>query len=198
MSTNPTKRRATNPTKRRASSKNQQDNELAIKPLLSSGKYRKVKASVGSRSMDFFLDSISSYEKENNSNMSSIVETIRTSPILVHAMLLCQERFVRVLATELSITKTTVNSATKDSDIKVHRVGESHVQIAMQELGMHDIFLEAKKIQRNVVRVEDEGGLPNKRKRKNERRVKQWSEEELTEQERLLASSKEKLLRGSD
>jgi hypothetical protein len=181
--------------KRKSKSSNQQNPSLPAaiipKPLLSHSV--KAKTSGATKSMETFLGHLSTYEKDSDPTKASVMEMLQTSPILVQTMLRCQERFVKVVATELSVSSKTVNSATK-----VYRVGEPNIQIAMQGLGMQDIFSEAIRIQRNVVDVDSIGGLSNKRKRKTERRVKQWSEEEISEQERLLACSKEKMLRGGD
>jgi hypothetical protein len=158
--------------------------------------------------MELFLDKLSTLEQEATTtaategvakgilSTTSVSQAIRSSPILVHAMLLCQERFVQLVAAELA-TSTSMNDREENSS-KVRRIGDSHVQIAMRELGMEDILTEAKRVQKQVAGVAklQERDLPSKSKRKNDRRVKQWSGEEIAEQERLLAYSKEKMLSG--
>lgn len=149
-----------------------------------------IKSAEGIRSMEFFLSEIIAHEVETASGNCETFSAIRHSPMLAKSMLRCHERFVRIVASEL---------VRKESSETVQRAGENHVQNALKELGMDDIYSEMKQIQQSVRSAAsrtETTALPNKRRRKNERRVKQWTEEEIVEQELLLASSKEKFLSG--
>jgi hypothetical protein len=157
-----------------------------------------IKSAEGVRSMEFFLNEILAHEVETASGNCETFAAIRHSPMLAKAMLRCHERFVRIVASELVRKSTSVND-TKETSETVQRAGENHVQIALKELGMHDIYSEMKQTQQSVRSAANRTeipALPTKRRRKNERRVKQWTEEEIVEQELLLASSKEKFLSG--
>jgi hypothetical protein len=164
------------------------------------------KSSLATRSMESLLHNLHAAtceKQESESANLAVIDVVQSSPMLISAMLRCHERFVRVVATELSVsTATTSGKDPNDTSTKIHRIGESHVQNAMEELGLHDILMESKRIQASVDSSEHETvgdvTVTTKRKRKVERRVKQWTDEEISEQERLLASSKEKLLRGGD
>ena len=162
--------------------------------------YTTIKSAEGIRSMEMFLDYIHKHERESNTSKSEVVASIRSSSILVNAMLRCHERFVRIVASEL--TDATISAQDRnENSAKVHRIGEQNVQKALKDLGMEEIFLKMKRSQAvgcaSTVTA-DCSDLSNRRKQRKGRRVKQWTEEEITEQERLLASSKEKMLCGGD
>ena len=107
-----------------------------------------------------------------------------SSPAFVEAVTLCHERFLHVVAAELA--------SASQGDAGVQRVTASHVEAAMRELGMEDLLQEAK-----TAIAANSGGRksaqPSKATRKKKNRSKQFTEEEIAEQERLLASSKDKL-----
>lgn len=142
------------------------------------------------------------------------------SPLLLQAVTRCHERFLRVVAAELAASASN-NSAgdnvddcsdnggiTTTASTKVNRVVVASVESAMRELGMDDILREAA-LERSILIGQQHATSKNdsrtatgaasvavassKWKRNHARRTKQWSEEELAEQERLLASSKQKL-----
>ena len=173
--------------------------ESALSGLLPSQKRgMTIKSAEGFRSMGVFLNEMYAHDIETNAQNSDTLSAIRQSPMLVNAMLRCHERFVRIVASEL-VLKTTSLSDAEETSTTIHRVGEHHVQNALKELGMHDIYAEMKQIQQSVRSATNKtevSALPSKKIRKNERRVKQWTEEEIIEQELLLSSSKEKFLRG--
>jgi len=110
-----------------------------------------------------------------------------SSPAFVQAVTLCHERFLHVVAAELA--------SASQGDAGVQRVTASHVEAAMRELGMEDLLQEAK-----TVIAANSGGRknaqPSKATRKKKNRSKQFTEEEIAEQERLLASSKDKVENG--
>ena len=184
--------------------KKRKENEMEHNNVAFSGKSSSqkrsatIKSAEGSRSMAMFLDDICKVEQETGTSRSeALVEAIRHSSLLINAMLRCHERFVRIVASELTVT-TITKPDTEENATAVHRMGENHVQIALKELGMEDIYSEMKLCRTfgSDANLADAAGLSNKRRRKCDHRVKQWTEEEFCEQERLLASSKEKLLRG--
>jgi len=110
-----------------------------------------------------------------------------SSPAFVEAVTLCHERFLHVVAAELA--------SASQGDAGVQRVTASHVEAAMRELGMEDLLQEAK-----TAIAANSGGRknaqPSKAMRKKKNRSKQFTEEEIAEQERLLASSKDKVENG--
>lgn len=145
----------------------------------------------GTRTMEVFLEGISEHEKEFHSSTTSLVDDIRSNPRLVQTILRCHDRFIQVVAAELAVTNMQSTSL-KIKSTEVNRIGESHVEIAMKKIGLNNVLLEAKDC---GVHIENSS---NRRKTSKYRRTKQWTEEQIDEQERLLASSKEKFLRGSD
>ena len=183
--------------KRRVNAVGQTDAMLSVM-LPSKESCVTIKSAEGARSMELFLNEIYAHDLETAMGKCETLAAITNSPMLSKAMLRCHERFVRIIASELVLKSTSVHDS-KETSVTVQRVGESHVLSALKELGMHDIILEMKHIQQSVrsaAKTTELSALPNKRRRKNERRVKQWTEEEIVEQEQLLASSKEKFLRG--
>jgi ABC-type histidine transport system ATPase subunit len=149
--------------------------------------------------MEIFLRDISKYEGEGDVVRLEVLEGIRSCPTLVNALLRCHERFVRIVASELTVSANAAQFKNENATT-VLRIGEKQVQQALKELGMVDIYNEMIHIQAvgctpNVVDVAD---MSNNKKRRNKSRSKQWTKEEILEQERLLASSKEKMLLGGD
>jgi hypothetical protein len=160
---------------------------------------RKIKSAEGTRSMELFLHDICANEIETDTKKSEVLAAIRKSSMLINSLLRCHERFVRIVASELTISTSSTHNRNKNP-ATVRRIGERNVQQALKELGMVDIYLDMK--QHQAVGTDSNGAevsdISNRRKQRKERRVKQWTEEEILEQERLLASSKEKLLRKGD
>ena len=117
-------------------------------------------------------------------------------PAFVEAMTLCHERFVRVVAAKLASSAaaaTTPSGAAAGGGVQ--RVGASHVEIAMRELGMEDLLREARAaIAASNKGSRKSGKQPRKATRKRKNRAREFTDEEIAEQERLLASSKSKLL----
>ena len=160
-----------------------------------------IKSAEGSRSMELFLSKICSHEREIDLAKIKGITEIQQSSMLVNAMLRCHERFVRIVAIELAAATSAAHD--KNENFKaVCRIGEHHVQQALKELGMEDIYLKMKQCQAEgrAANVEAVADATIKRKRRTKSSAKQWTEEEILEQESLLASSKEKLqlVRGDD
>lgn len=109
------------------------------------------------------------------------------NPSIVQAVTLCHERFLHVVAAEL------VAGAPEG---KTRRVNARHVDAAMRELGMDEVLQEAIAAENRSRPKKDDSKKAAKGKRKKNYKTKQWTEEELQEQERLLASSKDRMQNG--
>lgn len=156
-------------------------------------------ATVGTRSIELLLEEIYAHDKEFNLPTASVVEALRSNPGVVQTILRCHECFIQVIAAELAkIDVASTPALNMNSTTTVNRVGESQVQIAMENLGMQEILLEAKNLNEAKANSINNGDLFKGRKRSKDRRVKHWTEEEINEQERLLATSKQKFLSGGE
>lgn len=131
-----------------------------------------------------FLEKLSSSCDDTAASTAAIavLDNNSCSHVLFHAIARCHERFLHVVAAELA--------AGKDQE-KINRVGPLQVQVAMKELGMDSVSHEAAAA--TMTTTSTAAPSSNKWKRKQERRTKQWSQDEVAQQERLLASSKDKL-----
>lgn len=130
--------------------------------------------------MENWLEQLTEVEvSSTTAHLTSLCRSIRSSPLLVQAMVQCQERFVQLIAAQLATDVSSRDGA------NIRRLGESQVHAALQTLGMADILTEAQRLQQAMAPKEK---LPKRKKQP------QWSGEEIAEQERLLASSKEKML----
>lgn len=194
------------PVKRKANAMGQLD-ATTSGMLPSTKRCGAIKSAEGKRSMEGFLNDLYTHECEADSFKSETFAVIKNSPMLMKAMLKCHEQFVRVVASELAVVVVTETTTIPDSNetsntTTVHRIGDHHVQKTLNKLGMPNLYSEMKQIQKTVgsavKRTAVAPLVPSKAQRKNERRTKQWTDEEIFEQESLLASSKEKLLRGGD
>jgi hypothetical protein len=143
-----------------------------------SGTRRPRASQSATRAMEHWVDHLAEVPS-TAAHMSSLCRSIQSSPLLVQAMVQCQERFVQVIAAQL-----VADFSTKE-DAKVHRVGESQVHAALRALGMDDISAETQRLQQATGPRE----RPPKRKKQP-----LWTGEEIAEQERLLASSKERMM----
>ena len=127
---------------------------------------------------------------------------ISLSDTALHALALCHERFLQVLAFKLSAPAcANDNNATQDADQSQRAtVVRSYVQVrdvanSLDALGLSHLFEAA---QADILANQNSATATQpsrKDKRKTSRRSKkkiEWSASELEEQERLLAQSKEK------
>lgn len=109
-------------------------------------------------------------------------------PSFVQALALCHERFLHVLAAELV--------AGHSQSRGVQRIGASHVEAAMRELGMEDLLQQAQLlIQQGIDKNTSSRRSRNTSSHKSKKK-RQFTDAEIAEQERLLASSKDKLGNG--
>ena len=139
-------------------------------------KRRRPRTSSTTRAMEEWLGQLAMMDSPIPGNVSSVCRVIRSSPLLVEAMVQCQDCFVQSIGAQLV---TPANAA----EHTVRRVGASQVHSAMRALGIpEDLLAEVRNIQPATER-------PAKRKKQT-----QWSVNDIAEQERLLASSKEKML----
>lgn len=154
--------------------------------------------------MQSFLETLRPANAVNSVDHASAVDVSSSSsnPLLLSAVTRCHERFLRVVAAELAATAAAAvaSSCGDDGGGGVRRVNRSHVEAALRGLGMDDILreaLESAASEQPAIVTTAAGVLStttsSKWKRKQDRRTKQWSEEELAEQERLLASSKQRM-----
>jgi hypothetical protein len=161
--------------------KRKESSQLEVVNVPVSGKRRPRAASQSAtRAMGDWLEQLAQEEVSSaNAHVSSLCQSIHSSPLLIQAMVQCQERFIQVVAAQLL-----VESSSKE-DTSVRRLGESQVHTALRALGMEDVLTETQRLQQSAAPRE----RPPKRKKQP-----QWSGEEIAEQERLLASSKERML----
>jgi hypothetical protein len=103
-------------------------------------------------------------------------DSIQFEPSVVQALATVQEQFLRTVSIAL------VRSSENDES-KVQRITANAIGTILGEMGMEEIAQEAVEIVGNATQK------PAKKPKKG----RQWSTTELEEQERLLASSKEKM-----
>ena len=117
-------------------------------------------------------------------------EDYNPDPVFVKALMLCHERFLHVVAAELVAAHRAKGDAAGGGG-GIHRINASSVEAAMQELGMGDLLQQA---QQSLQRA---GSCHTKKASKRQRKTKsrQFTEEQIEEQERLLASSKSKVVK---
>lgn len=127
---------------------------------------------------------------------------ISLSDTALHALILCHERFLQVLASELSTTACTNYDNATENNSQSQRATpvRSYVQVrdvakSLDALGLSHLL---KAAQANMIANQDSAIATqpsHKTKQSSSRRSrkrKEWSAAELEEQERLLARSKEK------
>jgi len=133
--------------------------------------------------MQSFLQKINT----SSSSSSSTTTNGADDPAFVEALSLCHERFLHVLAAELASNNTnTANGG-------VQRIAAPHVEAAMQALGMEDLLQEAQHACNNHDRAKPKKPPGRTSTKSKKHQARQFTEEELALQERLLASSKDKV-----
>jgi hypothetical protein len=102
----------------------------------------------------------------------------------LHALVLCHERFMQVVASELVVTMS--KSGWENND-KLSYVSNNHISLTMKSLGLFDLVPEAQAAVQELADKKKSAKLSGKKKKKGT-----WTEAELQEQERLLAQSKDR------
>lgn len=119
----------------------------------------------------------------------------------LHGLVLCHQRLVQTLAYEVHQVMEQQQEGVESKD-SIRYVKELHIKKALAAMGISDGILEKAKHQL----VEEETAMtegidfstttatkpPKKKQTKQRHRHRQWSAEELAEQERLLSQSKAK------
>ena len=116
-------------------------------------------------------------------------EDSNPNPALLHALTLCHERFLHVVAAELVVShrRSTEDASGDASGEGIRRIGAGSVEVAMRELGMEDLLQQAQQsLQSSSKKI-------SKAQTKKKRR--QFTDEQIAEQERLLESSKNKVVK---
>jgi len=138
--------------------------------------------------MQSFLQQLQQQGEEQQQPQQQPESCQDEDPSFVQSLTLCHERFLHVLAAELA--------AGHAQNGGVQRIGASHVEAAMRELGMEDLVQEAQQL----IQQADDNNTSNSRSRKTtthkSKKKRQFTDAEIAEQERLLASSKDKLGNG--
>ena len=112
--------------------------------------------------------------------------------LFVKALMLCHERFLHVVAAELVAAHRAKGDAAGGGG-GIHRINASSVEAAMQELGMGDLLQQAQ--QSLLQRAGSSCHTKKASKRQRKTKSRQFTEEQIEEQERLLASSKSKVVK---
>ena len=118
-------------------------------------------------------------------------EDCNPDPVFVQALMLCHERFLHVVAAELVAAHRSKGDAAGGGGGGIHRINASSVEVAMRELGMEDLLQQAQQSMQTTSSCTTKAMSKGQRKRKN----RQFTEEQIEEQERLLASSKSKVVK---
>jgi len=128
-----------------------------------------------------------SFLQKTKTSSSTTTSNDADYPAFVEALSLCHERFLHVLAAELASNNTnTANGG-------VQRIAAPHVEAAMQALGMEDLLQEAQHACNNHDRAKPKKPPGRTSTKSKKHQARQFTEEELALQERLLASSKDKV-----
>jgi hypothetical protein len=130
-----------------------------------------------------------SSKKRWRTTTSEIVENlvggdISCTSAAADALWRCHESFLHHLAAELS-----------NKDEKRMRTGVAHVEAALKRLGMEAVARRAVLTLESSERQSDK--QKNLQKRKGQSKKHSWSQDQIDEQERLLAASKHKLFEGA-